>query len=259
MKKILLSIGIGLILLLVLAVLAVGLFLDGAVKRGVETIGSRLTRVDVRLESVSLSLLSGSGAIKGLVVGNPEGFKTPQAISVGSVSLALQPGSIFSDKVVIKSINLEAPEITFEGGFGGNNLSTILANVKSSAGGGTATSANTAPNQEGKPGKKLEVDDFSITGAKLHVSLKGMDGRSIQGVLPEIHLTDLGKGPEGITSAELTERVLTAIEQAALKGADKALAGLDKNAAGLVRELNQGSATGAVDSITRTLDLLKKK
>ena len=113
MKKLVIRILIGLMVLLVLGVLAVSFFLDGIVKRGIETVGPMLTKVDVKLDAVSLSLLSGSGKIKGLVVGNPEGFKTPSAIQVGKASLALQPGSVFGDKVIIKSILVQAPEITF--------------------------------------------------------------------------------------------------------------------------------------------------
>src|SRR5580700_3015394 len=102
MKKIIVRLLIALLVLIVLAVLAVGLFLDDAVKRGVETVGPRLAKVDIQLKSVKLSLLSGSGKIKGLEVGNPEGYKTASAIKIDTVALALNPGSLFSDKIIIK-------------------------------------------------------------------------------------------------------------------------------------------------------------
>ena len=76
MKKLFVRILIVLVILLVLAVLAVGFFLDSAIKKGVETIGPQLTKVAIKLDSVSLSILSGSGKIKGLVVGNPEDRKS---------------------------------------------------------------------------------------------------------------------------------------------------------------------------------------
>src|SRR5213593_604000 len=101
MKKIVIRILLALVILLVLAVVAVGLLLDGAVKRGVETGGPLRTKVAVKLDSVSLSILSGSGKMKGLVVGNPEGFKTPNAIQVGTASVSVSPSSVFSDKIVV--------------------------------------------------------------------------------------------------------------------------------------------------------------
>jgi len=254
MKKHLLRIGIGLVVLIILAVLMVSLFLDGAVKRAVETIGPRLTKVEVKLDRVRLSLLSGSGRISGLRVGNPEGFKTPQAISVGSASIALDPGSLLSDKIVIRKIELVAPDITFEGGFGGNNLGRILANLNEV----TGASDTNAPAQPAaaKPGKKLEVDDFLITDAKVHVSVTGMDGKPLVVPIPEIHLADLGTGPDGITAADLIRQVLSAIQQSAIKAADSAVADLGKSA---TTDLGK-SATESADKIGKSVgDLFKKK
>src|SRR5262245_19124981 len=114
MKKIIIRLLLVLVILLVLTVVAVHLFRDSAVKKAVEIAGPQIMKVPVKLDSVNIVLLSGSGKIKGLVVGNPEGFKTPQAISVGAASLALQPASLLVDKIVVESINLQAPVITFE-------------------------------------------------------------------------------------------------------------------------------------------------
>ena len=63
MKKIIIRIVIPLIVLLVLGVLALGLFLDKAIKSGIETFGPKFTKTDVTLQSVGLSLLSGSGSM----------------------------------------------------------------------------------------------------------------------------------------------------------------------------------------------------
>ena len=89
MKKIIKLIVIAILVLVVLAVLAVHFFLDAGLKRGVETVGPMMTKVPVKVDSVSLSIMSGSGNIKGLVVGNPEGYKTPSAISVGKSTLSM--------------------------------------------------------------------------------------------------------------------------------------------------------------------------
>jgi hypothetical protein len=257
MKKIVLRVGIGLVILVVLGILAVSLFLDGAVKRGVETFGPKLTKVSVKLDKVSLSMLSGSGSIKGLVVGNPEGFKSPQAISVGSARLVLKPGSLLSDKIVIHQIEVIAPEITFEGGFGGNNLSKILANLDETTG-GSKTNAPAKPADQ-TPGRKLQVDEFTIKGATVYVSVTGMGGKTVPVVIPDIHLSNLGNGPEGITAADLTKRVVSAIEQEAIKAASTAVADLSKGATGLTKDLGK-SAGGSVSNLTRGIgDIFKKK
>src|SRR6185436_2752949 len=164
MKKLLTRLLIALVVVFILVVVALGLFLDGAIKKGVETLGPQIAKVDIKLDSVSLSLLSGSAKIKGLVVGNPEGYKTPNAISVGSTSVSVSPGSLLSDKIVVKSIRVEAPEITFEGGIGGNNLNKIRDNVNATIGGEGKTTSKEPATKEKKAAKKHQVNDFLITG-----------------------------------------------------------------------------------------------
>ncbi len=254
MKKLVLRLSIALIVLIILGVIALGLFLDSAVKRGIETVGPMLTKVEVKLDSVSLSLLSGAGKIKGLIVGNPAGFKTPSAIQVDSAKLAIQPGSVFSDKVIIRSIDVQSPEITFETDFKGNNLSKILSNLQAATG-GADTNSNAA---SAKAARKLQVDDFLINDGKVHVSVTAFGGQSATVPLPQIHLTGLGQGPEGITAAELTKLVLQEIEKAAVQVASTAVADLTKNASGLTKGLGN-NATGAVDKVTKGIGGLFKK
>ncbi len=264
MKKILLWIGIVIVALVILAVVGVAFFLDSAIKKGVEVAGPKLAQVPVKLDSVSLSLLSGSGKLKGLVVGNPEGYKTPSAIQVGTASLALQPGSLFADKVIIRSINLQGPQITFETDLKGNNLNKILSNVQNATGGDNATPKPNEPKEtkQAKATKKLQVDDFLISGGKINVSVTALGGRSATVPLPEIHLTGLGQGPDGITPAELAKRVLEAIEKEAAKASTSAVADLSKQATELGKNvtgsLSKG-ATGAVENVTKSLGGFLKK
>ena len=256
MKKAVIRILIGLVVLLIAAVVIAGFSLDGIVKRGIETIGPKLTKVDIKLDKVGLSLFSGSGRVDGLVVGNPEGFKSPHAISVGSVSLSLSPASLLSDKIIIKSIKADAPEITYETGAGGSNLKKILANLNETAGGG-----GNSTNAAAKPGKKLEVDDVLLTGAKLHLSLAGIAGATVP--LPAIHLTGLGQDAAGITSADLTKRVLAEIEQAAAKAAAESAGDIAKGATGLVKGLTGGTNNPVGEAASKlgkgVGDLLKSK
>ncbi len=255
MKKLLVRGAIVLAVLLLLAVVAVGLLLDGAVKKGIETVGPMLTKVDIKLDSVGLSILSGSGKIKGLVVGNPEGFKTPHAISIGAASLSLSPSSVFADKVVIKSIRLEAPEIYYERGLtGGDNLQKILDNVNAAVGGGSA-----ATDASGKPARKLQVDEVVITGAKLKVSLKGTGGFAAPITLPDIHLSNLGQGPEGITAGELTGKILTTVTADAGKAAVKVLSDVGKGAVDAASNAGKAAADSVGKAAKGVTDLFKKK
>lgn len=255
MKKLLVRISIAVVVLAIAGLVCVGLFMDGLIKRAVETVGPMVTKVEVKLDSASLSLLSGSGKLKGLLIGNPSGYKSPSAIQVGNASLAIQPGSVFSSKVIIRSINVQAPEITFETDLKGNNLSKILANSQAAGGEG---GSNSTAKQDSKASRKLQVDDFLISGGKIHVFMTAFGGKSATVPLPEIHLTGLGQGPDGITAAELTKLVIGAIEKEAVQVSTSVVADLGKEATGLTKGLGN-SATGAADKVTKGLGGLLKK
>ena len=255
MKKIIVRLLIALVVLAVLAAVAVHLFLDSAVKRTVESVGSDLMKVEVKLDLVNLSLLSGSGKIKGLVVGNPAGYKTPSAISVGTASVAIQAASLLSDKIVVQSINVQAPEVTFETDLLQNNLSKLLANLRESSGSGKEP----AQTKEGKTSKKLEVDNFVLRGGKVRVSVSTLGGKAATVALPEIHLKDLGRDAEGITPAQLTSKVLEEVVAAATRVAAGAVADLTKGGVFLSNETGK-AATNVVDKATRGIgDLFKTK
>src|ERR1051326_3449324 len=238
MKKILLW---GLLLLLVLVIAAgvtVHLFLDDAVKRGVETYGPDVTKVSVKLDTVNLALLSGSGKIKGLLIGNPEGYQSSSSIAVGTGSLGLKPASLLSDKIVVESIVLEAPMVTFETDLRGNNLSKILANLEGSSDKEPAKPSEPKP-AETKPGKKYEVDDFLLKGAKLHVMLNVLGGQSATVTLPDIHLQNLGKGADGLTAAEISKQVLQKILDVSIEKATSVIADMSKGATYVTPEMRK--------------------
>jgi uncharacterized protein involved in outer membrane biogenesis len=255
MKKLLVRSAIVVVVLLVLAVVVVGLALGSIVKKGVETVGPALTKTEMKLDGASLSFLSGSGGIKGLVVGNPEGYKTSSAIKVGSASLGVKPMSVFGDKVHVTHVRIQAPEITFEGkGLKENNLSKILDNVEAASGG-------SSPDKQQPQGasRKLQVDELSVTGGKIQLSATFLGGKAMTLPLPDIQMKDLGQGPEGITAAELTKRLLSAVTANTLKAVGQAAGDLGKGAADAATDATK-SATEGVKGATKSIgDLFKKK
>lgn len=253
MKKILVILGV-LLIVLIIAVVIAGIFLDRIVKAGVETVAPGITRTAVTLESVSLSLLSGSASLNGLIVGNPPEYPGAQAIRLGKAAIKVEPSSILAAKVIIHSIEVREPEINFEGNpLGENNLKKILENVNAQAAGGTA-----ATNAAGakSAGKKLQVDDFLLTGAKVHAQIKTpFLNQEVTLTLPDIHLTNLGQGPEGVTPAELSRQILDQVTAATVKSLASSIAGLGK---GLLDDVKK-NPVDAVDKISKGFRGLLKK
>jgi uncharacterized protein involved in outer membrane biogenesis len=258
MKKFIKWFFIILIVLIVVAAVGVHFFLDDIVKRGVVTIGPRITKTEVKLGSVSLSLLTGSGKLGGLLVGNPEGYKSPSAIQVSRTSVAIEPKSILTDKIVISSINVIEPEVTLETDLRENNLSKILSNLEETTGGNNSESAQ-PKDPAAQTKKKLQVDDFVISGGKLHVVVTALGNRTASVKLPEIHLKDLGKGPDGITPAELTKRVIEELEKAAVTAASTAIADLSKGGVYMSQDFGKAGSNSLEKTAKGLGDLFKKK
>jgi uncharacterized protein involved in outer membrane biogenesis len=226
-KKIILGLVIAFLVLIIVAAIVVNMFIGNIVKAGMETVGPKLTQTTLTVDAVDIHMLAGSAKVKGLVVGNPEGYKAPQAISVGLAAVSVVPSSVLSDKIIVKSVRVEAPEITFEGNpIGANNLKKIEDNVNAAAASFSSSSTSQTAKGSGpaKPGKKLEVDEFTIIGTKVHLG----SGASL--VLPDIHLTDLGKSSDGITPADLTKVVLSEVVAGTLKAVVKDTTKLGKGA-----------------------------
>jgi uncharacterized protein involved in outer membrane biogenesis len=246
MKKLLIKIIVVLVIVLVVAVVAVTLSLGSIMKKGVETVGPLLTKTEMKLDSASLSLLSGSGSLKGFFVGNPEGYKTPSAVQVGAVSLGVKPMSVFSDKVHVTHVRVAAPQITFEGSLGGNNLSKILENVQAATGAG----AGRDKKDEGAS-RKMQVDEFVIQGGKIQVSATVLGGKVLTLPLADIQLKDLGQGPEGITAAELTQRILSEVTANTLKAVQQGLSDVGKGAADAAGDAAKKKATESIGNLLK--------
>jgi uncharacterized protein involved in outer membrane biogenesis len=226
----------GLVLLLAIVLVAVAFSLGGIVRKGVETIGPKATKVEVKLKGAKVWLLGCRVQLDGFVLGNPPGCTMPSAIEVDSVSVGVKPGSAFSDKLVVESITVKAPVITLEGGLTGDNLNKIEKNVDDYVGSASKT----------KSEKKYQVNDLVITDAKLQVNTMLTRGRTMTFALPDIHLTDLGTGADGITAVEVGQRALRAV----MESAGTAVA---KNAGGV----GEGAAGGAKGAAKKATDTLK--
>lgn len=254
MKKLAIRAGVAGLILIIAGIVLFALFLDGLIKKGIETVGPALTQTTLRLDGVSLSILRGSASLRGLTVGNPPGYKGATALEADQISLQLAPASVLSDKVIIHSLRLDNARINVEGSPTDNNLTKILANVQS------AMSAS-QPDQakEASEGKKLQVDDLVISNAKVHLTFPLLGGKGTTLPLPDIHLTQLGQGPEGITPAALVQRILAEVTGNVTSLATGALKSLGGAVTDTVKDLGKGTVEGVEKATKGIKDLFKKK
>jgi uncharacterized protein involved in outer membrane biogenesis len=246
-RRWILRIALGIFVVLATAFIAVALSLGSILKRGLETVGPKATQVDFKVKSAGAWLFAWRVELTGVVLGNPPGYKSPTAITVEEVSVRVRPGSVFSDKVVLDSIDVKSLVITLEGGLKDNNLKKIEHNLDKYIGSSSTSPNSSAPaSSPAKPERKLQVTDLVIRGAKLQVKTKLTGGKTITLSIPEIHLTDLGSGPEGITGVEVGQRMLHAVLEASVTA-------IVQNAGSLGEE----GAKGARNAVQKASDAIK--
>jgi len=248
MKKLLIRAGIGIVAVAAVVLAASIYFIGSIVKKGIETVGPRVTQVEVKLDSADVWLVAGRAQLKGLTLGNPTGYKSPISIKVGDVSVRLKTRSVLSDKIIIDSVEVKSPEITIEGGLKKNNLAQIEKNMKEYGGSDEAST-----NKEVKPasaqstaGRKFQVNEILISGARVHLASLFATGASVTIPLPDIHLSNLGTDPAGITAPAVAQKVLAALLSSIAKNAAEAIGNLEKSA---VKELDPTKVNGKLQGL----------
>ncbi|MEZ5388209.1 MAG: hypothetical protein R3F13_22110 [Prosthecobacter sp.] len=212
--------------------------IDRLVKAGIEQVTPPVVLTDVTVGAVKLSPFSGTGVIENFVIGNPKGYAGPYALRIGKADVAIDTSATGDGKIVLKHIHITDPEIHLEAGLNGTNLKQITKNAEAfaagmkpsavAAAGETPAESKTATEKD----VKLQINELLIRGARVSASTTLVQGAKAETTLPEIRLTNIGDGPEGITPAALTAKVLGILStEAAKNGAGGSLKNLLKEGA----------------------------
>ena len=221
-------------LLLAAAIIFLWTNLDWIVKSAIEKYGSQAVGTAVRVESVTLDLAKGKGAITGLTVANPRGYSAPHIMSLGSISVRVSPRSVAADPAVIDDIRISSPLVVYE------MNDDRVANVD-------ALKKNLVPDRPAKtksaPGteKRLRIRQLVIENAKADVRIAALDGRPRTVTLPRIEMKDIGGkrgAPPEAVAKEIASAILSQVgKEVGKAGAEKLIErGLEK---GLERMLKR--------------------
>jgi uncharacterized protein involved in outer membrane biogenesis len=193
-------------------VLAVGAYfgseviLGSAVKAGINTFGPRLTQTRVVLGGARISPLSGSGTLTDLAVGNPEGWSDNNAFKFGRIHVEVAPLSIFGDHIVIRDVEITAPEFNYETKIVSSNIGDLLKRVESLSQGGDAAGAGPVA-KNGKP-MRFEIRHFRLESGRVRL---GSGDAAIILPLPPIELNDLGTSEGGVAPATIALDVMRSV------------------------------------------------
>ena len=203
----------GALILIVVAALVIGLSkLGPIIKTAVNTYGPKITKTEVRVKDVGISLFAGEAKLKDFYLGNPKGFNSPQAMSVKAIYVDVDEKSITGNPIIIVRIEVVAPEINYEQVRRTDNFKTILNNVKKSARTSESSTSKEKSSKDGA-GKKLVIKNFIVRDGNVNMAMSTQGGPSLSASasLPDIHLKNVGEKSGGATAEEVFNIVFAAL------------------------------------------------
>jgi len=253
------------IMIVVAVVIVIGLSnLGPAIKTAVNTYAPKITKTEARLGDVDVSLFSAEATLKNFFLGNPAGFKSPEAMSVKSIFVNVDEKTLTKDTIVIDKIEVIAPQITYEKIRGTDNFQTILNNVKKAVGADKKTGESTTREKKGKE-IKLLIKDFIVKDGSVNLAMSILGQKTLSAGLPDIHLKNIGEKKGGVTPAEAFKEIFSslyskikspAVTDIFNKGI-KDLTGRTKVVSERAKKQIQSMSKGAQEGINTAKDKLK--
>ena len=254
----------GLIIFAVVALIIIYLYLGHIVKEAVTRFVPPITGTTAAVEDVDLSLLSGHVEIKGLKIGNPEGFSDNNIFELATVAVDFQPKSVLTPKIIIDRVLISGTKVSAELknlysldsniGVLQKNINSYLKTEKSAPKASPATKSA----ESTTPAKTVVIKDLKIQGTTLSV---GASGQTISLPLPDIHQQNIGEEKKSKSIADIFADVLDMISIESLKGVAEGAKDLAKQGAQLATDLISDGASkisdGAKGAVQGIKDLFK--
>lgn len=242
-KRRLMVLGAVCVLFLLLVFVAITVWLKPLIRKGVETYGPDIVDAELKVDEVTIGPYRGLADIKGLVVGNPEGFKEPTAIDAKSVEVRLRLRSLLTDTVVIKEILIEEPVITYEKGQGSDNLRHLQKNAMEWA--------KSLSSGDSESSKKVVIERFRVRNGTLRVKLPGLPAVPVR--LADIERRNIGgESSDVMNFGQATEDLLGSLHLNASDAVAKAGDSIEKagkEALESGKDLGDKAIKGAGDAI----------
>ncbi|MGN0853882.1 MAG: hypothetical protein ACI4Q3_10995 [Kiritimatiellia bacterium] len=200
--KIVLWTLVALVAFLVLSVAALPLWIGPVVTAVASSVVPGMTGTDFTMESFSLNPYNGRICVKGVRLANPQGYDEPVAVGVDSISICLETGSLFSEKIHVYDLTVDSPFVSYVfDAAGTNNFARIAAHAAARS----EPKAETAGSGEKTDGKKVLIDRLEVRGTVVQY-------RRLKLPVPTLVLKDIGKEREGASLTQVGEEVWNSVK-----------------------------------------------
>jgi len=249
MKKFLLILLI-LILLPIIALVVAYIYRAELIKYAFNKYASEAAGIPLSISGVVIEPNTGHFEINGLSVGNPTGFAKDNLITLGKIAVDIDMKSLTSNKIIIKSVDIDKPVINFEmKSLTSNNINEFIKTMNERF--ASAEEEKTEEKTEAKkenvspaPAKSFVLDIVNVTSGNVEAAVD-VAGRanSLAVPLPTITLNKIGENKSeslAEVSGDVLKTILQKSMQAVMSSGDLDLKKLaDENMGGIVEKVKE--------------------
>ena len=192
------------ITILLLAIFIVIMSFDSIIKTSLQSIGSKMTGSEVTLAKASIHFFAGEMSLDRLRIANPPGeYSKTVAFSIDKIYTDVDVDSLFTDKIIIDEIKIDAPAIYIEPSAKyGTNLNHIQRNIENYVKKHSPKKTKTVEQQKDKPAEnniakqnkkkpKLIIKKLILTNIKI-AAVNPVDETEVNLSVKEFIMRDIG-------------------------------------------------------------------
>lgn len=182
--------------------------LDRLAAEAIEQAGDELLAAGVSLDSAKVGILDGTLKLSGFVISNPEGYSSEPVLSVGTIVLDVDLGSLDGQVIVVQRIEILDPQVVYEvDSRGVSNLDVLQRRLEKKM-----------PTSRGADNQRLIVERVDFRGGSITARAAAQPGLELVFDFPVVVMHDLGTPdgalPETIGNV-IAERLMTEITSSA--------------------------------------------
>ncbi|MCG8491524.1 MAG: hypothetical protein MI743_07915 [Sneathiellales bacterium] len=187
-----------LLFLLCAAIIYIYVSIGSVIVDTVEARGTAITQTTVTLEEADFSPSTGLTTLLRMKVENPKGFADKTGLSFDRIELWIDPETLGSDVIIVKSLALVAPEISYEIAAPNDNLRTLKSYIDHSANADT-------------DGPRIVIENFQVRNGVIVVTANNLRGQRRTAQLADIQMQNIGKSEGGLAPAQAISIMLEPI------------------------------------------------
>ncbi len=163
--------------------------------------GSDITQTTVAVQDSDYSTTSGLATLTKVTIANPAGFKSPLAFNFDRIEMWIDPETLNSNTIHVKSLTFVAPEVTYEISVQTDNLRTLINQIENSISRSVPSASD----------KRLILEQVQFKNGVVVVQSDDMQGARSTAQLADMNLQNIGKAENGISPAEIAHRLTIAL------------------------------------------------